>query len=201
MKQYLWKEENTFGRPELLYAAGATIAAWNLCEISMQGLLHQFVKQPFGFSQELGHLLGNDSKPNLIRFFIKDNIEPKIKHLIETYLKHYSICQENRNTIAHAVYTKDLSGNEVLVKYANPRRSKQQKQETIVGKKLNTFATDEETMLAIAHSCYQTYLFGMEIETYLVAMPGGIFSGPLLSDFLLPLPKIPPAPRKYDPLP
>ena len=143
MKKYLWKENNTFGDPPLLYAAGASIAAWNLCEIAMLGLLQQFIKSHLAISSMVYALLGNTSRSDLLKFCASQS-EKSIKELTDAFIKHYAICLQNRNTIAHAMYLRERpGGGHVLKKF--PKDSVE---------KINTFDVDEAAMLEIADGCY-----------------------------------------------
>ena len=183
MKKYLWKENNTFGDPPLLYAAGASIAAWNLCEIAMLGLLQQFIKSHNAISSKVYALLGNSSRSDLLEFCASQS-EKSIKELTYAFIKHYTICLQNRNLVAHAMYLRELpDSRHVLKKF--PKHSIE---------KVNTFDVDEKAMLEIANGCYETYIFGVQIADCLVANPNVINGGPLLHHMLSPLPKIPPQP-------
>jgi hypothetical protein len=136
MKQYLWKENNTFGDPPLLYAAGASIAAWNLCEIAMLGLLQQFIKSHNAISSKVYALLGNNSRSELLEFCSSQS-EKSIKELTYAFIKHYTICLQNRNTIAHAMYLREKpGGGHVLKKF--PKFSVE---------KINTFDVDDRQCL------------------------------------------------------
>ena len=108
MKQYLWKERNLFGNQELLYAAGAVIAAFNLCEISMLSLLQSFIKQPIGEAQRRFQALNNYKRAELIRTCLQEEQDGTIKNLVITYLTHYGISADNRNLIAHSMVSRNF---------------------------------------------------------------------------------------------
>jgi hypothetical protein len=193
MSQYSWQENDAFGSAGLLYAAGAVVASWNLCETMMLAYLTTFIKTPTGAAHKVFTALNNNKRLELLRLCAQDGTDEDARELVDTFLKQCDVCCHNRNQVAHSIYLRDfenLDTSGFVAKKLHPSLVNDMK----------TFDIDEETMLEIANANYLTYQFGLGIVAYLMAKPGGpLFNRPQSLKFTRPT--APPTPTKLEPRP
>ena len=190
MAEYLWQEFEQFGSQALLAAAGSVIAAYNLCEVAVLSLMDELSN-----NRELGKkafaLLGTASRLDYLKCAVRTWNMPGVTELVDEFALHFSICSENRNLVAHAIYSRDW---EALpeIRHALIKAPKNKPHSEI-----NFFPVDETSMLAIANDCAETYQFGMRIFSYILTLPGHTLEGmPLMR---MPLPEKPARPSKMTP--
>jgi hypothetical protein len=185
MTKFIWQEHQLFGSPDLLAAAGAVIAGWNYCEVTIEAMLAGMM-QPKEAGKAAFHCSNNSGRLEMLRE-IGNAIGGEFAPLMNEFVTQLSICVENRNLIAHAAFINhwDGEGNSVLRKQAkgNPQR-------------INTFSVNADEMAEIANSCFLTAQFGLGISMWIWSQQHGPIPGGRTA-----LPDTPPRPRKLNPLP
>lgn len=182
MSDYHWKRFGTFGTPSMMEGIGYVIAAWNLCEHSLTGILSQFLTSPPGFYHKVWAITSQTDRPALVRACLPA-ADAEIAPLIEEYLAHFAICNENRNIVAHATVRRPFADlPPALIKHLNKSTE------------LRVYDLDPQKMLKIADECYQTYQFGLSITNWVFCRRTGLDG--LQASELAPLPRIPPKPNK-----
>ena len=182
-----WPKDE-FGTPEDLQAAGTVIAAWNLCEHAFVDLLLQVLKIDYRLNARILNLLSDPNKIKLLVLEARDRLTPEEFARVDVFVKHMDICRESRNLIAHASYNRNAIAGGLSLSKA-PGRD---------GVKSNTFLVSTAKMWELAETIYSLAQWGFRLSYAIMAGPQRIIkSGDLLIP--MPLPDIPPQPRKLDP--
>ena len=182
-----WKD-NQFGTPEDLHAAGAVIAAWSLCEQTLEQLLYRTLKIDHRLNSRLFHALGNQSRIDLQLIEGKERLSKEQYASVQDFVRHFSICKENRNLIAHASYGhNDITGDLSLHKVSSKDKITQ-----------NIFSVSNAGMWEIANAIHQLSQWGFWLSVAIWTGPDGVIqAGDQL--LIVPLPETPPSPRKLTP--
>lgn len=173
----------TFGKPEILAAAGAAILAWNSCEFTMHQLFSVIVG-PKHLGTIAFHKTNNVTRLEILRYIASTYDDP-IKSLLIEFAVQYDLCCKNRNLIAHATIIADpLNFSNTLLRKVKSKSVDQ----------YNNFPVDEVVLLEIANGCGNVSKFGGEIVSNILSLPGGVLEG-----WRTASPEIPPRPRILDP--
>ena len=76
---YTWKEQNLFGDTALLAAAGAAIAAYNLCEFGLITIIIHVTQAPGAAAQNFIRDLNNAQRASLLRAHLEVMPDKEIK--------------------------------------------------------------------------------------------------------------------------
>lgn len=190
MEDRPWKHQEWFGTRDDLYAVGAVIAAWNLCEQALQEIVRRTLKLEWETSERIFQLLGNQSRTDLLRLEGKRLLSEEEFNHVSIFSRYYSICGENRNLIAHASINRNaIQGGVSLSKISSKDRLSR-----------NEFSVSQAEMIEVADAIYDLGQFGFFTAH-------AIWAGPTRMLFVgetampMPLPDIFPQPRKLTPRP
>ncbi len=156
-----WKQRHFFGAPEDLQAAGAVIAAWNLCEQALSELLRRTLKIDWQTAERIFNLLGSQARIDLLLLEGKRLLSEDDFAHVQVFAKYFAICRENRNLIAHAAYNKnDVSGGISLSRTSRKDRITR-----------NAFHVPTSDMLEVADAIYDLGQFGFSLSLAIWAGP------------------------------
>ena len=184
-----WAEDQ-FGTPEDLQAAGTVIAAWNFCEQVLAHLLLRTLQIDDPLNARLFNLLSGPARYDLLTVEAKDKLDPEEFARVEVFVNHMKICEGNRNLVAHASYNRNaIDGGLSLLKA--PRKD---------GARKNVFRVSTKEMWGIAEATYNLAQWGSRLLLAIWAGPQRVLTAGD-RQIPVPLPDIPPQPRKLDPSP
>ena len=183
-------DEKRFGRTEEVYAVGAVIVAWNLCESALLQLLFRTLKLEWRTASRTFHLMGDRAVMSLLANecpqWLDDNELPRVM----AFISAYAACLENRNIIAHS----QINMNDVLGGVSLQKASRKD------GSSVNRFYISADEMKTIASTMYDLAQYGAKLSL-------SIWAGPLRTlqagekNVAVPLPDLFHTPRKLAPLP
>lgn len=179
-----------FGTADEVYAIGAVIVAWNLCEGVLFQLLMRAAKLQPKTATRVFNLLGNQSRLDLLRLESSSRLDPEDNERVLNFITAYGICLENRNLIAHSqIYMNAADDGLSLLKISSKDRIT-----------YNQYTVPTAEMMDVAVTTYDLAQWGMAVSL-------AIWAGPTRTlqaggkPFAAPLPGKFPLPRKLSPLP
>jgi len=183
--------ERRFGSIDEVYAVGAVIVAWNLCEGAFAQLLLRTLRVEWQTAQRTFQLLGNQSRVDLLRLEGRRTLPADEFDRLDSCLTAYSICLENRNLVAHSQINMNAKDGGLSL----------QKPSTKDRLTMSLYRVPTADMMGVANTIFDLSQHAFRLSLAIWAGPSrrlGLSNGQYV---LAPLPDKFPRPRKLSPLP
>ncbi|MCG6121809.1 MAG: hypothetical protein MEP57_03760 [Microvirga sp.] len=180
--------QRRFGTADEIYAIGAVIVAWNLCEGVLEMLIRRVVKLDWKTARLVFNMLGNSSRQDLLRLEASARLTEEEIQRVENFLSAYSICLENRNLIAHSqIGMNAVEGGLNLTKASGRGRLSP-----------NRYTVPTATMIEVATTTHSLAQWGFSLQMAIWAGPSRMLTSGG-KPFPAPLPDKFPRPNKLSP--
>jgi len=109
-----WPEYGVGASSDHIYAIGVLIANWNDVEAQMFRLMKSLIRND-KLATGLFYNMHNADRLNIIKLLSDDLEDDQDKDYVATFVRHASLCNQNRNILAHTEFSTILFSDDIML--------------------------------------------------------------------------------------